>query len=261
MMTVLRIGKRSGSAGSAFVISILVLFVLSVLGLALMLTTTAEKDLSVNYRWSEMAFFNADAGLEYGKNVLAAYAIRDGDFRNALPPARTSAQMNNPPEVLCSPSSPGCRDYQFNIPQGGMRLYIGKVLIDLNGRLLQYDFRNPSAGDLRGDIDGDGVMDVSGSVTIWVRRPISGDADYGAVGTPTENRHSQAIITAEGVAPSYEATGSGRAAAMKRLEVTVRLPGSSLTGDRYSDATKGGDTDPVLGSDAAAAGRMVRAVR
>ena len=41
---------RSGERGSAFVISILVLFILSVLGLALMLTTTTETDISVNYR-------------------------------------------------------------------------------------------------------------------------------------------------------------------------------------------------------------------
>ena len=79
---------RQSESGSAFVISILVLFVLSVLGMALMLTTTTETDISVNYRWGEMAFFNADAALEYGKNILAAYALRDGDLRLALPPAR-----------------------------------------------------------------------------------------------------------------------------------------------------------------------------
>ena len=237
----LPIGKRYSSAGSAFVISILVLFVLTVLGLALMLTTTAEKDISVNYRWSEMAFFNADAGLEFGKNVLAGYVLRDGDFRNALPPARITAQMMNPPEALCAPQNPGCRDYQFNIPQGGVRLYIGRVLRDMNGRVLQYDFRNPTAGDLRGDVDGDGTQDVSGSVTIWVRRPIAGNADYGALGTPSVDRHDKAIITAEGVAPNYEGGGTGRAAALKRLEMTISISGS-VDSERYADATKGSDS-------------------
>ena len=56
---------RPNEEGSAFVISILVLFVLSVLGVALMLTTVTEKDIAVNYRWGEQAFFNADAGLGY----------------------------------------------------------------------------------------------------------------------------------------------------------------------------------------------------
>ena len=39
-------------------ISIIVLFVLSALGLALMLTTTTEKSIAINYRWGEQAFFN-----------------------------------------------------------------------------------------------------------------------------------------------------------------------------------------------------------
>jgi hypothetical protein len=255
MTTMLGIEKRAGSAGSAFVISILVLFVLSVLGLALMLTTTAEKDISVNYRWSEMAFFNADAGLEFGKNVLAGYVLRDGDFRLALPPARTAGQMNNPPEALCAPAAPGCRDYQFNLPQGGVTLYIGRVLRDQNGRLLQYDFRNPAPGDLRGDVDGDGTIDVSGSVTIWVRRPIQGNADYGALGTPSADRHDRAIITAEGVAPSYESAGTGRAAAIKRLEMTVSISGG-LDSERYADATKGSD----IRSNAADAGSVAARV-
>ena len=56
--------RRTGNEGSAFVISILVLFVLSVLGLALMLTTTTEKEIAINYRFGEQAFFNADAALE-----------------------------------------------------------------------------------------------------------------------------------------------------------------------------------------------------
>src|SRR3990172_8718360 len=92
-----RYGALAGERGSAFVISILVLFVLSVLGLALMLTTTTETDISVNYRWGEMAFFNADAGLEYGKNILASYAVMDGDFKNALPPPRGPGTMDAPP--------------------------------------------------------------------------------------------------------------------------------------------------------------------
>ena len=52
---------RAKEEGSAFVISILVLFVLTVLGMALMLTTTTEKDIAINYRWGEQAFFNTSS--------------------------------------------------------------------------------------------------------------------------------------------------------------------------------------------------------
>ena len=91
-----RVGRHLrgiSNEGSAFVISILILFVLSVLGMALMLTTTTEKDIAINYRWGEQAFFNADAALEYGKNVLGSYLLRDGDFKDVLPPARNDVTV------------------------------------------------------------------------------------------------------------------------------------------------------------------------
>jgi hypothetical protein len=64
--------RRRGSEGSAFV--------LSVLGIALMLPTTTEKDIAINYRWREQAFFNAEAALECGKNLLGAHLLANGDF-------------------------------------------------------------------------------------------------------------------------------------------------------------------------------------
>lgn len=104
-----------GSEGSAFVISILVLFVLSVLGIALMLTTTTEKDIAINYRWGEQAFFNAEAALKYGKNLLGAHLLANGDFEAILPPARTDITVAanadwgeaHPEAGACSPATGG----------------------------------------------------------------------------------------------------------------------------------------------------------
>jgi hypothetical protein len=122
-----RMAKLKSNEGSAFVISILILFVLTVLGLALMLTTSTEKDIAINYRWGEQAFFNADAALEYGKNVLASYALLNANFTAILPPFRSSGNTTVPygatwgpahPEPLaCTPSTPGCRDYQYFVDQ------------------------------------------------------------------------------------------------------------------------------------------------
>ena len=124
---------RTKEEGSAFVISILVLFVLTVLGMALMLTTTTEKDIAVNYRWGEQAFFNADAALEYGKNLLASYLVANNDFSAILPPARADVRVpdaNAPwgaalPEAICDITSPGCRHYQYfadRCPADGCKL-------------------------------------------------------------------------------------------------------------------------------------------
>ena len=268
--------SSAGERGSAFVISILVLFVLSVLGLALMLTTTTETDISVNYRWGEMAFYNADAALEYGKNILATYAVLDGDFRDAMPQPRAPAGMGNtcsPTDLLCGrpadavacadPTGPGCRDYQYFIDEpDGTRIFIGRILRDpTTNEAIQFDFRDPGTG-IRGDIDGDGTIDIDGTVTLWVRRPITGDADYGYnAGDPAGILHDRVILTAEGTAPNWLGAQGGRPGSLRRLEMTVRIPTTGTSGDRYSDVTKGSDTDAVMGSDAAQAGQTAATVQ
>ena len=250
--------SAAGERGSAFVISILVLFVLSVLGLALMLTTTTETDISINYKWGEMAFFNADAGLEYGKNILASYAVLDGDFRNALPQPRGSADLGNKPtDVLdCGdPAVAGCRDYQYFIDEpDGTRIYIGRVLRDpTTNEEIQFDFRDPNVG-IRGDIDGDGTIDIEGTITLWVRRPLAGDSDYGydsaGGGAVAEGiEHDRVILTAEGTAPNWLGAQGGKAGSLRRLEMTVRIPSSGTTGDQNADELAADDTDAVMGSE------------
>jgi hypothetical protein len=246
--------RKASESGSAFVISILILFVLSVLGMALMLTTTTETDISVNYRWGEMAFFNADAALEYGKNILAAYALRDGDLRHALPrprgPGGMTARPQNPDFSDCGyPPPDGCRDYQYALQQDvNTTVYIGMVLRDPNTTLpIMYDFRSPSGGAAVGNIDSEGAADVDGTVTIWVRRPITGNEDYGF----STGLSDRAILTAEGTAPNFNYTpNSARPGSMRRLEMTVSLASSSsVAGDRYSDPTKGSQQgDAIEGS-------------
>jgi hypothetical protein len=257
-----RVGLHRGGAsqeGSAFVISILVLFVLSVLGMALMLTTTTEKDIAINYRWGEQAFFNADAALEYGKNVLGEYVLKSGDFSKILPPAREDVMVPDssaPRDVghpefdsACDPATPGCRDYQYFVdhcPPGApgpcVRVYIGKVLVRFDGRPMQYDFRAPG-GELAGDVDGDGAADLDGTVTLWVRRPIIGTRDYGAQDSVNPNGlHDRVILTAEGTAPGSMGAGAGRPVSLRRLEMMVRRPTSGIEGDVYGKVTGAGDS-------------------
>ena len=244
---------RAGNEGSAFVISILVLFVLSVLGLALMLTTSTEKEIAINYRWGEQAFFNADAALEYGKNILAQQILINNDFLGILPPARGPSQSvpditvpdeyaprssGHPDGGACDPATPGCRDYQYYIdqcPAPGVgpcnRIFIGRVLNRPDGTPAMYDFRAP-AGVL-GDLDGDGTPDIDGGFTLWVRRPVVGSRDYGS----EPNEDNRVILTAEGTAPNGMGAGTGRPVSLRRLEMSLRLPTDGIQGNDKSDVS------------------------
>lgn len=248
--------RMKGNEGSAFVISILVLFVLTVLGLALMLTTTTEKDIAINYRWGEQAFFNADAALEYGKNVLAAYALTNQDFQGILPPPRANATVADNtqpwgtavPGGGCTPTTPGCRDFQYFIdqcptaaPGPCTRIYIGRVLPRLDGTLAMWDFRAPAGTP--GDLDNDGNPDIEGTFTLWVRRPVVGTRDYGSL--PDEN--DRVILTAEGTAPNAQGAGAGKPTSLRRLEMAVRLPSQGIEGSKYDDTSNASD-DSEAGS-------------
>jgi len=255
-MKVIIRNRRFSESGSALFLSIVVLLILSVIGLGLMLTARTEMDIASNHRWSEMAFFNAEAALELGKNVLAAYAVRDGDFRNAVAPPRGPSEMRrtpNDPAACGEPDAAGCRDYQYFIRRREFTVYIGRVLRDLDGRLLQYDPRKPVAGDTRGDIDGDGAGDISGTVTLWVRRPLSGNEDYGF----SDNRHDRVVLTAEGTAPTLTGFDRRRANAVRRLEMTVRILPVRIREELDSNPTAGSDR----ASNAARADRKAAAVQ
>ena len=256
------IRRRLSDEGSAFVISILVLFVLSVLGLALMLTTTTEKDIAINYRWGEQAFFNADAALEYGKNVLASYALVNSDFSAILPPPRTDATVPDPNQPwgvahpdggACNPSAPGCRDYQYFIdqcptPATCTRIYIGRVLIRQDGTSAMWDFRAPAG--IAGDLDNDGAQDIDGTYTLWIRRPVVGTRDYGilADGTLQPNENDRVILTAEGTAPGMMGAGAGRPTSLRRLEMSIRLPTQGVEGTGYDDSSKSSDPSAAKGT-------------
>lgn len=266
--------RNRSSEGSAFVISILILFVLSVLGMALMLTTTTEKDIAINHRWGEQAFFNADAALEYGKNILAQYALNNGDFAVLLPPPRADVTVPDDtrpwgeahPELgaACNPMSDDtCRDYQYYVdqcrPDGSgpcVRVYIGRVLPRPDGTPAMYNFRNPGAA-IPGDLDGDGTADVDGTTTLWVRRPILGNQDYGIVNAsnPT-GLADRVILTAEGTAPGAGGAGANRSVSLRRLEMTVRLPTGGIEGDRYGDSSRTSSPDALSGGSTAGFGQV-----
>ena len=83
-------------AGFALILAILSLMLLTFLGLTLAATTSTELQIATNYRWSQQALYNAEAGLEASKLLLAQIARVDGDFRNILPVRRVGSLPGGP---------------------------------------------------------------------------------------------------------------------------------------------------------------------
>ena len=65
-----RTHPRPREAGIALVLALMALMLLTFLGLTLAATTSTELQIATNYRWSEQARYNAEAGIEAGKVIL-----------------------------------------------------------------------------------------------------------------------------------------------------------------------------------------------
>src|SRR2546422_11497820 len=72
-MSDVRNGRRAtgeSEAGFALILAILALMLLTTLGLAMATITSTELQIATNYRWSQQALYNAQAGGEGGKIIL-----------------------------------------------------------------------------------------------------------------------------------------------------------------------------------------------
>ncbi len=230
--------NRAGERGAALVIVMLLVLMLSGVGAVVLLSAGVDTAVARNELWAERAAGHAEAGLELGKALLAAH-VADGDtFEPALPPTRTSIRVRGTdpwgaarpadPVACTDPGRAPCRDYQFFVDEriaGALsRVYVGRVLRDVSGRAFVFDPRSPQAG-WAPDLDHDGAPDVVG-VTVWVRRPVVGDADAGAP--------DRVVLTSEARFPTpAEAEGPH---AVSRLEMTLRLA-------RRPEADDGEDDD------------------
>ena len=56
--------RAAGEGGFALILAILSLMLLTFLGLTLAATTSTELQIATNYRWSQQALYNAEAGIE-----------------------------------------------------------------------------------------------------------------------------------------------------------------------------------------------------
>jgi len=192
---------RRGERGFALVLAILSLMLLTFLGLTMATTTSTELQIATNYRWSQQAVYNAEAGLEAARVVLANVADINAQWSGQLPPARTAWWDPAPPTGAAGPVVG--RDYErWDCDERGAGIGYGVVVADATQR---YENVTTFAGET-----------LNGAFTIWIRRPLL--TNNAGQFSEDSSENSRLIIVAEGVAPY---TGAGDAFTRARQAVRV----------------------------------------
>jgi hypothetical protein len=229
-MTNSRTKVGTNERGFALVLAILSLMLLTFLGLTLATTTSTELQIATNYRWSQQALYNAEAGLEAARIVLSNVAdITDG-WLNQLPTQRTDTggaplwwvegTGSGPWTAPTGPPPTGD-------PTVGDDFY--KDTCDTRGGVGYGRVLEDTAASVRyEDVDTFEGQTLNGVFTIWVRRGLQVD---NAGQFADSDRNDALIIVSEGRAPYWGAGTAFTAArqATRVLETTFSL-GLDTTG-------------------------------
>ncbi|HXB57257.1 MAG TPA: pilus assembly PilX N-terminal domain-containing protein [Vicinamibacteria bacterium] len=222
---------RGGEAGFALVLAILALMLLTFLGLTLATTSSTELQIATNFRWSQQALVNAEAGLEAGKLILSNVANPVTNWSTVLPANRAGTWASG---LAPTPVEVGAgRDFA-PAPCGGR----GNGANSMGYGLVLKDPVNCAAPPLSGG-PGNRCQDISsflgqainGSFTLWVRRQllVNNNGQFYDDPAPPNNFPNAAVLTVEGVAPYVGAsTAFSRAnQAVRVLEITFALSTSA----------------------------------
>jgi len=201
--------QRSDSDGFALILALLALMLLTFLGITLTTTTSTELQVAANYRWSQQAYYNAEAGIEAAKVILR----RVQDATQILPVARTSTWT----EYTASPTAPGTtaisnratRNFEsWRCDNRGNGVGYGAV-VDDNGVGSPYENVKTMFGSR-----------MQGGFTIWVRRPLTQVKPSAGVFLLTDYLgNDSVVITSEGVAPDPSSPNK----AVRVLETTFQV--------------------------------------
>jgi len=171
--------------GFALVLAILSLMLLTFLGLTLATTTSTELQIATNYRWSQQALYNAEAGLEAARVILSW----GGGWKGLLPARRMEADGVTPMMWIegAAPPPPTTgtgRDYYRRDCDTRGGLGYGLVL-DSGGQ--RYESQSTYEGET-----------LNGAFTLWIRRDlvVENDGKY-----KDGDRDDILVIVSEGVAP------------------------------------------------------------
>jgi Tfp pilus assembly protein PilX len=208
---------HEAQAGFALILAILALLLLTFLGLTLATTTSSELQIATNYRWSQQAFYNAEAGIEAGKLILRG--IPNG-WTSVLPTRRngTAGWPAANPAPKCTAATcgtfPGTRNYEGSDCDDRNGIGYGAVLQN-NQDVTQWAGRN-----------------LNGAFTLWIKRDVvpSGANLVDELPDPPAGADTYAILTSEGVAPQANTVAGGTLAQARAVRVLqVKLSYGAVT--------------------------------
>jgi hypothetical protein len=207
----------------ALVLALMALMILTVVGLTLAASTSTEVQVAANFRWSALALYNAEAGLNVAKTVIAANMDASGDFASLVPARATTWPFGTTPTAaaeLDDFTPAGTRSFEnWQCDRRGNGMGNGLIVPNGTGSL-----ENVQKWGTPEQI-------LNGSFTAWMRRPVVVDTvnvatlgqlkDYSkdtAVGGGNYPKGDAVILLAEGVAPAVALAGNR---AVQYIEVTA----------------------------------------
>lgn len=206
---------KGREAGFALVVALLTLLLLTFLGLTLATTTSTELQIANNYRWSQQAYYNAEAGLEIAKRFLRGQTV----WSVLVPPARPQAityTTKPTPWTLARPDASGNVSRNWENVECDQTGYVGNGAGG-EGYGVVLDFAT-FTGPMQ-NVSTFLGQTVAGTFTVWVRRPVVPQTNGWLMDYPQDDR---LVVTAEGTAPSYGAgLSNGTTFALQNRAVRV----------------------------------------
>ena len=266
-------------AGFALILAILALMLMTFLGLTLATSTSTELQIATNYRWSQQAYYNAEAGIEYGKSLL-----RNMNWSLILPTARMGPPERNENGTFCQTTGPSAGfkcwwlttgpnnvplvghpetppaeapPYAHENPPGVASRNFENSACDTFGGGMGYGVvLDDGSGAYQNITSIPGVPSLNGSFTLWIRRDQIPNAD-GSLSDAPEGSDLDLVLTSEGTAPyvgdntNLAFTQTNRA--VRTLQATLRRTLGTPCGTRGGQVGGGPEgsnfspCDPITG--------------
>jgi hypothetical protein len=190
--------ERQG--GFALILAILALMLLTFLGLTLATTTSSELQIATNSRWSQQAFYNAEAGIEAAKVILRGVPT---DWSSVLPQPRQVLGLApaGPTGWPSNGNAPKCTTAACGNPGGSSRNYEGVDCDNRNG--MGYGavlLGNQNVTAYSG-------QPIAGAFTLWVRRDVVPNTAGNINNLIDETDNARLVLVSEGVAPQAMTIG------------------------------------------------------